>query len=94
MSKIPLVIECADHKMAPYSFVCIHLLKGASRVAVRIPTDDEREVECDFCCPACARLNEKVATDADAEQAMVDALHVVCIHCVRDLQKRYHWRIV
>jgi hypothetical protein len=78
MADTPKLIQCGDHKMAPWSVVCIHLLDGISEEWLRQPGEDGDQD--DWLCPSCAAKG--------AEQVPVEELKAVCIHCVRELQAR------
>ena len=70
------LIQCADHKWAPWSLVCVHLVKGSTDWNA-VPNDDSPEVDFDWFCSECrCKL-----PDVD-----VDDMRAICIHCVRELQ--------
>ena len=72
MSKL---IKCGDHKWAPMSIVCRHIIRGMADEYVRLPAlPGEQD---DFVCPACFALGP------DGLEA--DDLLAVCIHCARQL---------
>lgn len=73
------LIRCGDHKLAPWSIVCIHLINGTSQewTPVQQPNDSG---EFDWVCPDCdAKMDEGIVS-------MVPLLRPVCIHCVRKLR--------
>jgi hypothetical protein len=76
------LILCGDHKLAPWSVVCVHLVEGTSKdwVPVHIEPQDRShpDVENDWLCRECACLGEPP----------VQNLKAICIHCVRELQAR------
>ena len=74
----PLLIECGDHKMAPYSFLCGHLITGQSRHWCFVGVDDGREVAGDWICPKCFGLYR-------AGKLSGDELRPVCMHCVKSI---------
>lgn len=80
---VPVTIECGIHKHTPYSFICIHLLKGKSRkwVPVELIEGDFREVDWDYLCPKCYTL---IDSDEDVQETVV----AVCTSCIRNIQER------
>lgn len=76
---IPLIIECADHSYAPYSFLCKHLVDNPSQNWVSMDVQDGREVENDFLCEECADKFEQ-------GDELSDTLVPICINCVRRLK--------
>ena len=71
------LIQCADHKWAPWSIVCIHLVDGGTDWN---PVPNEMpEVDYDWLCDVCRNKYP----DVD-----VDDLKSICIHCVRELQSK------
>jgi hypothetical protein len=78
MPGVPKLIQCGDHKLAPWSVVCIHLLNGSSEDWQRLPGEDGNQD--DWLCPVCAAKG--------AEHVPVEELKAVCIHCVREMQAR------
>lgn len=70
------LIECGDHKWAPFSVLCVHLISGDSNEWVPIDSQSP-EVDFDWLCPACADT---------IENPNLEDLKVVCIHCVRKLR--------
>ena len=75
------LIQCGDHKWAPWSIVCVHLLEGSSRTWRRL-TNPDPEVDYDWFCPECLK---RVDEDPDD----ISNLHAVCMHCVRRLRRRF-----
>ena len=83
---VPNLIECGDHKWAPWAIVCIHLLENPTTTEW-IPLEnnrDGREVDFDYICPWC---DDKVE-ELGSWDKMLDYLRPVCIHCVRHLRKK------
>lgn len=78
---IPLVIECADHTLAPYSFLCRHLIDTPKQQWVSMDVQDGREVENDYLCAECADLFE-------AGDELAEVLIPICIHCTRQLKSQ------
>jgi len=76
---IPLVIECGDHSLAPYSFLCTHLIDKPNQLWVSMDVQDGREVENDFLCEECA---ERFAAGDELEEVLIP----ICINCVRNLK--------
>jgi hypothetical protein len=71
------LIQCADHKWAPWSVVCVHLINGETDWN---PVPNEMpEVDYDWLCTDCRSKHP------DLE---LDDLKAICIHCVRELQAR------
>lgn len=75
------LIQCGDHKWAPWSIVCTHLCTGQSREWVPVESSF-KEVDYDWVCPECDAIMQ-----AGGEPPL-EVLHVVCIHCVRALRAR------
>lgn len=72
------LVECGDHKLAPWCVICVHLMTGSSQEWVPVPIEDEAsEVEFDWLCPQC---------NAKGDDLDVDDLKCICIHCVRELR--------
>jgi hypothetical protein len=83
------LIQCGDHKWAPWSIVCTHLVSGDSREWVPVPSTNP-EVEYDWLCPDCVRTHEDVVGgDNDAEDELLPKLKAICIHCVRELRRQF-----
>lgn len=76
---IPLVIECADHSFAPFSFLCHHLVDNPDQLWVGMDVQDGREVEHDWLCEDCAKRFE-------AGDELEEVLVPICINCVRKLK--------
>lgn len=76
---IPLVVECHGGGLAPYSFICRHLIDTPSVGWVAMDVQDGREVENDWLCEDCA---DKFAAGDDLGETLVP----VCIDCVRQLR--------
>lgn len=72
------LIQCSDHKWAPWSIVCIHLVNGSTDWNP-VPNNDSPEVDYDWLCNEC----RSKLPDLEA-----DGLKAICIHCVRLLQIR------
>jgi hypothetical protein len=70
------LIQCGDHKWAPWSLVCVHLVNRESHEWCPVPNPDP-EVDHDWLCPQCF---EKYP-DVD-----VEVVRCICIHCVRELR--------
>ena len=75
----PNLIMCGDHKMAPWSIVCVHLVDGSSREWMPIDSTFP-EVDFDWVCPDCY----STITEPD-----ISRLKAICIHCVRYLRQKY-----
>ncbi len=76
------LIQCGDHKFAPWSVVCIHLIEGTSKEWTPVQVEGGTEVENDWMCPDCVSKMEAGDTD------MVPLLRPICIHCVRKLRRK------
>ena len=76
---IPLVIECADHSFAPFSFLCNHLIDNPDQTWVGMEVEDGREVENDWLCEECAERFK-------AGDELAEVLIPICIGCVRRLR--------
>lgn len=70
------LIECGDHKFAPYCLVCDHLFKGISKEYIRI--EGQGGLQDDYICPKCGEQFPTID---------IDQLRCVCIFCARDLIK-------
>ena len=79
------LIQCADHKWAPWSIICTHLMDGSSRVWLPLESSLP-EVDHDWMCPVCIEGHDE---EASADDSDTQHLHAICIHCVRSLRKRY-----
>jgi len=75
------LIECSDHKLAPWSVVCIHLIIGKSKEWVPIESENP-EVDFDWTCPDCV-------PDTRSETMSIENFRPVCIHCVRFLRNKF-----
>lgn len=75
---VPLVIQCGDHRYAPYSLVCIHLRDGQSNDWCPVEVTDSREVESDWVCESCRDLHRQ---NID----ITNHLQIVCINCLREM---------
>jgi hypothetical protein len=73
------LIQCADHKWAPWSIVCGHLLQGKAKDWNAVPQEGSGEAMNDWLCSKCLKRLPDVP---------VEDLHAICIHCVRKLQAR------
>ncbi len=71
------LIQCGDHKWAPWSIVCTHLVDGTSKDAVALHSSNP-EVDYDWLCRECY----DVRSDFDKLMAE-DKLKAVCMHCTR-----------
>lgn len=79
------LIQCGDHMWAPWSLVCSHLLDGSSRVW--LPLDNPLpEVDYDWMCPECLSRHDE---EASADDYDITDLRAICIHCVREVRKRF-----
>jgi hypothetical protein len=76
---IPLVIECANHKFSPYSFLCKHLIDSPKQKWVGMEVDDGREVEYDWLCEECFANHEQ-------GDQLEDLIVPICIGCVEILK--------
>ena len=74
-----LLISCGDHKLAPWSIVCVHLMNQMSKDWVPIKSNHP-EVDFDWVCTECA----KTISNPDIEN-----LRCVCIHCTQQLRKSF-----
>jgi len=74
----PKLIQCGDHKWAPWCVVCVHLVEGTSQQWERLAGSDGDQD--DWVCPEC------LATGV--ENLPIEELKAICIHCVRDMQAR------
>lgn len=81
MNNMPHLIKCKNHKLAPWGIVCRHLATGQSRewMAIKSP---HPEVDSDFLCEEC------LVKQAEGDEN-IDDLMVACIHCMRDMRKKY-----
>lgn len=70
------LIECGDHKYAPWCLVCIHILNGMTQECVRVPTTEDGQQD-DWLCPDCFQRGP--------DGLGFDDVHCVCIHCARKL---------
>jgi hypothetical protein len=76
--KIPdNLIECSDHKWAPWCIVCGHIFKGTAKECFRLPAAPGKQD--DWLCSVCFEKGPHTLTEKD--------LHAVCIHCARKLVK-------
>ena len=85
------LIECQDHKFAPWAIVCVHLMDGTSREWVALPNEHgSAEVEYDWLCPECDLEQQAIFEEQrpHTEEEM-NHLKCVCIHCIRTLRKMY-----
>lgn len=74
------LIQCGDHQLAPWSIVCEHLMNGASREWMSMPSNNP-EVDYDWVCPDCIPTEENPPN--------IDNLRAICIHCVRHLRSKF-----
>lgn len=70
MSKL---IKCGDHKLAPPTFVCKHLMSGDANSYYFFPDDEQGSYVCCHC------VDNVLPEDCE--------IHMVCIHCARQLVK-------
>ena len=84
------LIECRDHKFAPWSIVCRHLVTGRSREWIRVEGSGEPDdlTDEDWVCPECFEKHFGQPHDEPSEDDLKD-LQAICMHCVRKLRKRY-----
>ena len=83
--KAPNLIQCADHTWAPWAIICIHLMERPETTEwLPIENDDDREVDFDYICRACAERRDRLGS----YDKMIEFLRPVCIHCLRDLRQR------
>jgi hypothetical protein len=78
MNDVPKQIRCREHGLAPWGFVCVHLVTGASRKWVPAPLESGPGCENDWMCPACAATTEP--TD--------HSLRLLCVHCIQAMRQR------
>lgn len=82
---VPALIKCGDHKWAPWAIICIHLLeRPEATVWLPLENKDNREVDFDYICPACADRRDRLG----GFDKMIDFLRPICIHCLRWLRHR------
>ena len=92
MSTAPTLIQCGDHKWAPYVIVCVHLLSGQSREWEPLPIgeDDNREIDSDWLCPECGKVHDEIHEEGRSyTDEEMNNLRPICIHCCRKLRKRF-----
>ncbi len=77
------LIQCGDHKWAPWSIVCIHLIDGHCREWVALESSSD-ETDHDWVCPDCA----DAMAECEPSKEIVANLRPVCIHCVRQLRRQ------
>ena len=53
MAKVPHLIRCGVHKMAPWVAVCVHILDRTASAVVPVPSERGGEVENDWFCTKC-----------------------------------------
>lgn len=80
------LIRCGDHKLAPGVVVCQHILAGMAGAIVPVPAEGGGEVENDWFCTKC--YERFFGDEADSEPDP-DNVHLVCMHCLRDVLKPY-----
>lgn len=74
------LIECGDHKYAPWCVVCIHLINGTAQECVRVPMSQVGDgQQDDWLCPRCV--------EKGPDGIQLDEIRCVCIHCARELVK-------
>ena len=71
------LIECSDHKWAPWCVVCTHIFEGTAKEYFRLPASGE--LQDDWLCPLCFKKGTQSLEECD--------LHAVCIHCARKLME-------
>src|SRR5262249_38969280 len=76
--EVPKQIQCREHGLAPWGFVCVHLVSGVSRQWVPSPPDAGPGSENDWLCPGCAAKPEP--TD--------QSLRLLCVHCIQAMRQR------
>jgi hypothetical protein len=72
------LIQCRDHRWAPWCVVCVHLCEGTATEWIAVPIEDEIcEVQNEWPCPGC-----------HAQMPYLDdkLLEAICIHCVAELK--------
>ena len=72
------LIQCADHKYAPWGLICVHLSDHTSTEWVRVPQEPGEEFENDWLCPACIKKFPNLS---------INDLRAVCIHCIQKLRE-------
>jgi len=77
------LIKCSDHRLAPWSIVCTHLMTGQSKEWKPIHSNNP-EVDNDWLCPECHQTHMH-ALDHNLEEDLTH-LRAVCIHCVHKLR--------
>ena len=79
------LIECRDHRFAPYAATCVHVIQRTATDVVPVRCGEGGEVEYDWLCPQC---HKKYFLDNE-DTWDVDDIVVVCIHCLREIMKPY-----
>ncbi len=69
------LIQCSDHKWAPFCIVCNHIFNATAKECFRLSGEGSRQD--DWLCPDCFRKGPHNLKETD--------LHAVCIHCARKL---------
>lgn len=80
------LIKCSDHKLAPWSIVCTHLINGQSREWKHLDSNNP-EVDHDWLCPDC--MTQYINENRQNLKTDITHLRPVCIHCVRKLRTMY-----
>jgi hypothetical protein len=78
MSEVSNQIRCREHGLAPWGFVCVHLVTGASRKWMPAPGQSGPGSEHDWLCPTCAAKPEP--TD--------HSVKLLCAHCIQAMRQR------
>jgi hypothetical protein len=81
---VPKLIQCGDHKWAPWAIICCHLMDNPEdHEWCPIEVNDGREVDNDYVCPECFEAHFEQGEPHD-----IDKLRAVCIHCLRHLHEK------
>lgn len=83
------LIECGDHGLVPWHVVCQHLMiqrvPATSWCPVPLRSDDQRQVDNDWICAACAVVVALHPSGADAVSNMTVP---ACMNCVNFMKRR------
>src|SRR5262249_18128723 len=78
MTEVPKQIRCREHGLAPWGFVCVHLVTGESRKWVPAPGESGPGSENDWLCPTCSAKPEP--TD--------HSVRLLCAQCIQAMRQR------
>ena len=82
---LPKLIQCGDHRFAPWAATCVHVMERTATDVVPVRCEEGSEVEYDWLCPQCFRKYYLFNEDTWD----VDDLCIVCIHCLREIMEPY-----